>query len=134
MTGTNTAVRAARRYLHALIARDWRALAELHAEDFHFDDRRRGLKATSDKQGLIARARATADVGVDAGDVSAVDVRGEGVALVKMSFVASDAGYVIETLCVIVLTAEGLLARVVQFDLDDLDAARAELDALVRNE
>ncbi|BBZ14762.1 BTAD domain-containing putative transcriptional regulator [Mycobacterium branderi] len=123
----NAASRLYERFKVCYAARDWRAIAEMVADDFRSDDRRRvvnsGLREGRDA--MIAELSGMAQVGIElTSDVIAI--RGERLVLSRIR--ASHDAFDTLVLTVFELDADGrCLARIV-FDLDDFDAAIAELD------
>ena len=113
--------------------RDWSAIAHMLAETVYTDDRRRpinsGLRRGPDA--LIAEMSALADVGIDITS-EAVATRGEHLVLSRLRTVGRDQGhdgFGSVDLDVLEVGADGRgLARVV-FNLNDFEAAIAELDA-----
>ncbi|GBE66240.1 hypothetical protein MFM001_27020 [Mycobacterium sp. MFM001] len=124
----NAASRLYERFKVCYAARDWRAIAEMVADDFRSDDRRRvvnsGLREGRDA--MIAELSGMAQVGIElTSDVIAI--RGERLVLSRIR--ASHDAFDTLLLTVFELDADGrCLARIV-FDLDDFEAAVAELDA-----
>jgi hypothetical protein len=120
-----------RRYVSALVAGDWEALADAVADEHRLEDRRLGMKVTLDKAGNIEQARVIADLAVDKDltvDLDVVETRGERLALVRQVYRAED--FVISVLVVMEVDDSGRTPLFIAFDEDNLDAARAELDAL----
>jgi len=124
-------VQATRKGLAAVVAGDMAAWADLLTDDFRFEDRRMGLQSTLDKKANIEQLSYVVEVGVEETELEVVETRGESVALYRMTLHAS--GFVIAMLGLNVVTDDGRLRVAVLFDEDELDAARAELDALAAN-
>lgn len=128
----NAASRANGRFIDFFAARDWEGIASVLAEEHCSDDRRRvvgaGLRRGRDAD--IESLRAIADLrGILAAEVIAI--RGERLVLSRNRF--SGGGrpqeFVVESLTVVEIGMNGLIAAVVSFDLDDFDAAIAELES-----
>lgn len=129
----NAATRMYERHNANFIARDWDAMADMVGEDLCTDDRRRVVNGGihTGRDAHVANMRAIADVGVRNIDWSAIAIRGDRLALLwtRPSGGQSPEAFSIETLVVIEVDADGRSAAAVLFDLDDRDAAFAELDA-----
>ncbi len=113
---------------------DWDAVRGLFAPDFVYETRRAmTLDTVYGIDGLMDNYRVVADLG---GDVTshALATRGRWLALVRLTFVQREDDGVesrIETLQICAIDPEtGLGTRIISFEIDDLDAAYAELDAL----
>jgi hypothetical protein len=120
-----------RRYIDALLAGDWDALADAVSDEHRLEDRRLGMKVTLDKAGNIEQARVIAELAVErnlAIDLDIIETRGERLALVRQVYRASD--FTICLLVVMGVDENGRTPVFIVFDEADLDAARAELDAL----
>ncbi len=130
----NAASRVVDRFWTYFAARDWDAMAEMLADDISSDDRRRVVNAgvRHGRDAEIANLRAVADVGVKNMTSTVIATRGERLVLTRVRFSGSDQ------------RARGVQHRgarhrrdrrrrpdrgAVVFDLDDIDAAFAELDA-----
>src|SRR5688500_11731138 len=108
-----------RRYVDAVITRDWTALADVLADDHRFEDRRVGMKSTLDKVGNIEQARVIADLGASSDqsiDFSIIETRGEHHALVRQVYRGFD--FAVPILAVIELDAEGRSLIFIVFDED----------------
>lgn len=113
-------------------ARDWHAMAESVAEDFSGVDHRRVVSAeTQESRADVVRdLRAAAEVGFAISMVSAVAIRGERLVLARVRASGHDPGAIQnDALNVVEIDDDERIANVVTFDLDDYDAAIAELDA-----
>lgn len=124
-------VATVRRWVDALVAGDWDALADTLAADHRFEDRRLGMKSTLDKAGSIQQARVIADLGRAQQfqvDLDIIEVRGDRLALVRQVYRSSS--YEVSVLAVTEVDDSGLTRVFIVFDEDDLRAARAELEAL----
>ena len=116
-------------------ARDWDAMAEMLADDYSSDDRRRVVDAgvRHGRDAEIADMRAIADIGITNVTSTVIATRGERLALTRVRFSGHDQ------------RTRGVPHRGARhrrdrrrradrrrsssFDLDDIDAAFAELDA-----
>lgn len=128
----NAASQAAERYLNAYAARDWDAVAEVLADDLVVDDRRRVVNAgiRNGRDAEIANLRAYADAGITDMSFVVLATRQERLTLVRASGAGGDSGqFRNELLGVIEINSHNQIAAMVIFDLDDLGAATAELDA-----
>jgi hypothetical protein len=94
------------------------------------EDRRTGLKDPYDKAGDIERARATVDVGFDEVGVELLEMRGELCAMLRGKLRATTTAHAIETLLVVRVDDAGRLLKTFLFDANEMDAARAQLEAL----
>jgi hypothetical protein len=115
-------------------ARDWDAMAELLADDICTDDRRRivGAGVRHGRDAEIAGMRATAEVGTKNMTGTALATRGERLSLGLVCFSGHDqasATFLAEVLGIVETNADNMIKAIVTFDLDDIDAAFAELDA-----
>ena len=124
----NAASQAYERFWACFVARDWDAMAELLAADLATDDRRRvvneGIRRGRDTE--IASMRALTEVvGPDDITSTVIATRGERLALSRVRSPA----FQTEVLNIVELETDELIAAVVGFDLEDIDAAFAELDA-----
>ena len=115
-------------------ARDWDAMAEILADDVSIDDRRRVVNAgiRHGRDAEIADMRAVADVGVTNMTSTVIATRGERLVLARIRFSGRDQQP--EEFHIEVARHRRDRRRRsdrgdVVFDLDDIDAAFAELDA-----
>jgi hypothetical protein len=112
---------------------DWTALTDILADDLSFDDRRRTVNAgvRHGRDAEIANLRAIAMLGLTRVRPAVIATRGERLALnrVHMSASGGPEDFYNEVLSVVEMNSADMLAAVVLFDLDDFDAALAELDA-----
>ncbi|WP_052740824.1 BTAD domain-containing putative transcriptional regulator [Mycobacterium sp. UM_Kg1] len=129
----NSASTVAKRWQERFAARDWAAMTAMAADDICTDDRRRvmGAGVRRGRDVAIADMRVLADL--DTTMMSAVvATRGERLALcldrLSEHEYRPDAFHG-EILSVIEIDTDGRLAAGVIFDVDDFDAALAELDA-----
>src|SRR4029079_14991712 len=116
----------------AWAARDWDAVAALHAPALEIDDRRRLLRAQGGAEGSMAAPRRLFELQGIRWLLTPIATRGERLALSRVTFEGEVEGgggaLAIDYLAVDEVDAGGRSRGVVAFDLDDLDAAFAELD------
>jgi DNA-binding SARP family transcriptional activator len=130
----NTASQAAERLRTCFAARDWDGLAEILAEDILADDRRRvvGTGIRRGRKANVADIRAGAEVGAEDITSTVIATRGERIVLDRALFSASDQqpeALNSELLRIVEVDTDGRITCCLMFDVDDLDAAIAELDA-----
>jgi hypothetical protein len=119
----------ARTVTDAFAARDWGAIRALTGDDVHLVDRRSTV-SSHDAYGadaVIALLRGFADVGFVSMENEVLATRGSGLNLLRRTF-RTDSGFELQMLAVAQLGADARRASLVLFDVDDLDAATAELD------
>lgn len=105
-------------------------LDALVTHDFVLEDRRKGLGLTVGADDMERYANAVVSVGTRHVDAVCVAVRGDRLALAHAFIRGSDEGaFEIEMLAV-AESRDGRLCRAFHLDVDDLDAALAELDRL----
>ncbi|MDQ1493581.1 MAG: hypothetical protein QOG69_64, partial [Actinomycetota bacterium] len=129
----NAASQAVERYLAHFAAREWDELAKVLAADISVDDRRRvvnaGIKHGRDAE--IANLRAFVDVGITY--FASVVIAARGQRLILARFSGGEGGgsgeFFDEVLGVVEINTHNQIAAIVLFELDDFDAAIAELDA-----
>ena len=130
----NAVGRILERYRACFSAREWTAMSELLADDIVLDDRRRIVNAgvRRGRAVHIADLRAAVEVGAETISSSVVATRGERLALAHARAFNRGAppGEVgAEWLGVAEIDSDERIVAIVVFDLDDIDAAFAELDA-----
>lgn len=125
----NAASRVIARYFAQFAARDWGELAKLIADDIRTDDRRRGANAGTrrGRDAEIANMRAVADIGNTY--LASVLVASRGARLILARVSGGPGEFLIELLCVVETNSDNQAEAIVLFDLEDIDAAIAELDA-----
>ncbi|WP_310773803.1 BTAD domain-containing putative transcriptional regulator [Mycobacterium sp. Z3061] len=128
----SAAIRAMHRLQAHFAARDWAAVAGALADDICTDDRRRvvngGIRHGRDAE--IDGLRAAADVGTRSITSTPLAIRGERLLLGRFRFSAKHpSAFHSEILGVAELDADNRGKTLVVFDVDDVDAAFAELDA-----
>lgn len=130
----NAATRAYER-LHAYFkARDWDAITELLTDDYCGDDRRSvvGSGIRRGPHAAIEDYRSAADVDVTDASSETVATRGERLALTRARYARSaleSETFRVDFLQIAEVDTDDRIAAMVAFDLDDFDAAIAELDA-----
>ncbi|HTC69116.1 MAG TPA: hypothetical protein VK662_06065, partial [Acidothermaceae bacterium] len=128
----NTASRANARLIAYANARDWDSAASILADDHYSDDRRR-VTGAGTRRGAAAdieNFRVVADLGSNI-TVEVVATRGDRLVLTRNVVEIGDKQqpFIAEFLGVVETNLDGRVAAVVELDLEDIDAAFAELDA-----
>ncbi len=129
----NAASHVAEHFLAYFTAGDWDAMAEILADNFSQDDRRRvvGAGVRHGRDAQIADMRAIANLGTKYLTSSVLATRGERLVLVhhRLSFRdQGPEGFLTDVLVIGEINADGQIVAAVSFDLDDTDAALAEMD------
>lgn len=130
----NTASQVSDRFLAHFAARDWGAMAEMTADVFTSDDRRRvvGAGVQLGRDVDIDNMRAWADVGIASMTSHVIATRGDRLFLGRTRFFGPEQGpdtFHSEVLGLVEIDTENRVVARVVFDANDLDAAIAELDA-----
>lgn len=130
----NTASQVSDRFLAHFAARDWGAMAEMTADVFSSDDRRRvvGAGVQLGRDVDIDNMRAWADVGIASMTSHVIATRGDRLFLGRTRFFGREEGpdtFHSEVLGLVEIDTENRVVARVVFDANDLDAAIAELDA-----
>lgn len=130
----NAATRVGERYLAQFAAHDWDAMAETLTENFSNDDRRRvvGAGIQHGRDAPIAGMRTVADLWTTKVTPTTIATRGRRLALMRLRFSGRDQGpetFLTEVLGVLEIDPDERIAAAVFFEVDDFDAAVAELDA-----
>ncbi|MDT5080135.1 MAG: hypothetical protein QOJ80_4772 [Mycobacterium sp.] len=129
----NATSRAADRYLKRAVGRDWDAIAEMLADDYFTDDRRHLVGGgIHGRDAEIASVQAQVDLGVTQVTPTIIATRGERLALSRVRYSSRDQeleAFVAEMLIIFQTNADGRFAAAIAFDIDEIDAALAELDA-----
>ena len=130
----NAASRVHERFLACFAAGDWDAIAEIMAEDFSHDDRRPvvGAGVQLGRDAYIVDMRAVAELWNTNLESTVVAIRGERLVLMRNRLSVRDEepdAFSTEVLAVSEIDADERGVAVVTFDVDDIDAALAELDA-----
>ena len=129
----NAATRAWDRFRSYFEARDWNAIADIHAEDHFGDDRRRmvGSGVQRGRDASVENLRVIADL-VETMTADVIATRGERLALTRTRFLGPDLqpqANLVEVLGIVETNLDDRLAAFVAFDPDDIDAAFEELEA-----
>jgi hypothetical protein len=129
----NAATQVAERFPLHFNSRQWDSLAEMLAADISVDDRRRGINAgiRRGRDATIEDLRASVDAGFTNIRVTVIATRGERLVVTGFQISETDRGpeaFGVDVLHVAEVNADGQIAEVVVFDLDDIDAAFEELD------
>ena len=130
----NAASRVHERFLACFAAGDWDAIAEIMAEDFSHDDRRPvvGAGVQHGRDAYIVDMRAVAELWNTNLESTVVAIRGERLVLMRNRLSVRDEepeAFSTEVLAIGEIDADERGVAVVTFDVDDIDAALAELDA-----
>ena len=122
------------RFLTHFAARDWDAMTEVLVDDTSTDDRRPlvgvGIRRGTDV--VIADWQATAEIGVRHVTQTVIATRAERLVLSRYRFFGRDQrpeAFHTEVLGLAEIDTGERMAACVLFDVDDIDAALAELDA-----
>ena len=130
----NAASQVFERLMARWVARDWDAVAEMLADDVFNDDRRRVVNAglRQGRDATIESMRASAAFGLSTVTSSVIATRGERLALSRDCFSIRDEQseeVIAEVLGIVEIDAHERIVTRFAFELDDFDAAIAELDA-----
>ncbi|WP_374024430.1 BTAD domain-containing putative transcriptional regulator [Mycobacterium sp. HNNTM2301] len=128
----NTATRVQEHVFSYIAAGDWSAVTQITAENVSVDDRRRVVNAgvLHGREANIESTRATVDVGFTMKMLDVLATRGERLALLRVRVSGRDADTIQnDAFNVVEIDADERIAGNAVFDLEDFDAAVAELDA-----
>ena len=130
----NAASQVTERFAVHLRARDWDAMAELLADDFCSDDRRGvvGAGIQHGRDAHMADMRTIVDLWITNVSSTIIATRGERLVLMRTHFSGSDQGpgaFLTEVFGLVEIDTDERIVAIVSFDLEDFDAAIAELDA-----
>jgi len=130
----NTASQVVGRFNAYFAQRDWDAVAEMLAEDIFDDDRRRVVNAGTlrGRDDVIADVSALADIGAKNVASEVIAIRGARLVLNRARYSGSDErpeAFYVDALDIVEIDADERFVAHVAFDLYDIDAAFAELDA-----
>nr|WP_139813461.1 BTAD domain-containing putative transcriptional regulator [Mycobacterium simiae] len=130
----NAASRVSRRFLADFAAGDWTSVTEMLADNYFNDDRRRmvGLGVRHGRDAEILNLRAIAGLWLTDLKSTALAIRGERLVLLRVRALGRDQGadeFLMDVLTVLEINGNQRIARCAFFDLDDFDAAAAELDS-----
>jgi hypothetical protein len=129
----NAATQVYERFWPCFAARDWASMAETLAAEIFTDDRRRIVNAgvQQGRDFSIASMRSLAEIGANI-SWTVIATRGERLVLSRVRSLVRDlqhGEFDAEMLSIIEIDADNRIAAGFTFDLDDVDAAFAELDA-----
>nr|WP_235674798.1 BTAD domain-containing putative transcriptional regulator [Mycolicibacterium pulveris] len=128
----NTAARVLERLFESFADRDWVAMASLFADDFHGHDRRSVVKLDiREPDALIESHRVGLEFGISAASPTTIAIRGEHLALAHVHYGVSDeqpGAFEVHVLHLVEVDSDERIAAIVAFDVDDIDAAIAELN------
>ena len=130
----NAATRANERLQACLITRDFDVMANLLSEDTSLEDRRRVVNAGTiqGRESTVAILGEAVHRGVTNVTTAPIAIRGERLALGRVQHSAGDEGpeaFHSDLLDLVEIDADDRIVANVLFDVDDIDAAFAELDA-----
>lgn len=128
----NTAARIFRQVWSHMATRDWDAMAQSVADNYIGIDHRRVVSAeTQHSRDVVIRdLQAASEVGFTISMVNAIAIRGERLVLAQTRACGNDPETAQnDALNVVEIDADDRIATVVTYDLEDFDAAIAELDA-----
>ena len=130
----NTASQVTERFAVRLTAHDWDAMAELLADDFCSDDRR-GVVGAGIRHGRdahMADMRTIVDLWITNVSSTTVATRGNRLVLMRTHFSGSDHGpgaFLTEVFGLVEIDTDERIVAIVSFDLEDINAAFAELES-----
>lgn len=129
----NAASRRSERLNAAFAARDWSAMAETLADDFHGYDRRQLVSVDlHGRDPVVESFRTVAESGVADARSTVLATRGERLVLTHVQYLVGDEepdAYNVDLLQVVEIDGDERIAGIVTFDPDDSDSAFEELDA-----
>lgn len=129
----NAASRRSERLNAAFAARDWSAMAETLADDFHGYDRRQLVSVDlHGREPVVESFRTVAEFGVADARSTVLATRGERLVLTHVHYLIGDEepdAYNVDLLQVVEIDGDERIAGIVTFDPDDSDSAFEELDA-----
>jgi class 3 adenylate cyclase len=129
----NAASRLTRRFQESFGAQDWDGLAEIFAEDICLHDRRRVVGASFvGRDATVANMRASAETGVKNVTSTVMATRGDRLALQRVQIAGRDQrpeAFRTDGIVITEVDAHNRIVAFIMFDVDEFDAAIAELDA-----
>ena len=130
----NTASQIGERFVAYFAAGDWDAMATILADNFSNNDRRRlvGSGVTHGRDAQMATMRTIAEIFSTNVTTNITAIRGRNLALARLTFSVRDErpdAFLAEAYGIVEINGDEKIASVILFDLDDFDAAIAELDA-----
>jgi hypothetical protein len=130
---TNGCIERNREQWSLMAAEDWDAVAQTLAPEAFDDDRRSGLRTVFEgRDAVVENLRAAYDVGARLWSIDPIATYGDDFALMRFVVGGADreSAFAAEMLVVSFLHPDGRLGGGIVFDMDDLEAASAELDTL----
>lgn len=127
----NKASRLYERFKVCFASGDWHAITEMLAEDLSSDDRRHVIN-TGRRQGrdaMVAELKALADVGAENVTSETIAIRGEHLVLSFVRSSQGQGGFRGDAIDILQLGPDERVASRIVFDVDDIDAAYAELES-----
>ena len=128
----NAATRVFERVWSYFAVGDWDALGEAVSDSYSGMDHRRVVNSENQhgRDAVVKDLTAAADVGFTISMVGVMAIRGERLALARVRAAGRDPEAISnEALNVVEIDADARIARVATFDLEDFDAAIAELES-----
>jgi class 3 adenylate cyclase len=132
----NAASQVAERFLDQFAARDWDTMAEILADDYSSDDRRRvvnaGVRHGRDAEIINLQAIEGSDVGFTIVTSTVIATRGARLTFIRARWSGRDQppdAFNMDMLHIVEVGADERISASITFDVDDIDAAFAELDA-----
>ncbi|MDT7755814.1 MAG: hypothetical protein QOH27_1712, partial [Mycobacterium sp.] len=132
----NAASQVAERFLDQFAARDFAAMAEILADDYSSDDRRRavnaGVRHGRDAEIINMQAIEGSDVGFTNVTSTVIATRGARLTFIRARWSGRDQppdAFNMDMLHIVEVGADERISASITFDLEDLDAAFEELDA-----
>ena len=130
----NSATQVYERLHSYFVIRDWAAITEILGEGYYQDDGRPvvGGGIRRGRNALMQDLQVAADLGVADATSKAIAIRGERLAVTRVRYSRRDEGpepFHAEFLQLVEIDADPRIAVLAALDLDDFDAAIAELDA-----
>jgi DNA-binding SARP family transcriptional activator len=130
----NKASHVTERFLACFAAREWDDMPQILGDIFSYDDRRRlvGSGVRDGGNAHLADMRASADLWTADVTPAIMATRGERLVLAHLCFPGRDQGseaFVTDVLAIVEINVDERMVAFVTFDVDDIDAALAELDA-----
>ncbi|KUI47640.1 hypothetical protein AU198_23865 [Mycobacterium sp. GA-1199] len=127
----NKASRLYERFKVCFASEDWHAITEMLAEDLSSDDRRHVIN-TGRRQGrdaMVAELKALAEVGAENVTSETIAIRGEHLVLSFVRSSQGQGGFRGDAIDILELGPDERVASRIVFDVDDIDAAYAELES-----
>ncbi|HZQ86379.1 MAG TPA: nuclear transport factor 2 family protein, partial [Acidimicrobiales bacterium] len=123
----NVAMDASRRWLSAMVEGDWDTVTDLMRPEYRLEDRRPMFGSVfPNREATLAWFRATRALDLTGGEIEAIAMRGQRLALYRRTFIAQ--GLELTSMCLIETDADGRAMRGDLYDPDQLDEAIIELE------